>query len=276
MFWFAAFCFMLWLIKNSGLSFQVKETPFSLDINLKKRFVNLWNQNYGSPVSNQSPPHVSPQHHHEPKHNIQQTNSELLCQINSLKVHFEEVSRHKNEASQELFELDRAHRTLLKENKELLKYHEQVCSELKVVKKEKENIEKENNSLSVALKTSKNTHEESLGNFEKKRNLYKLEFEKLDQFKLERDAELKATRKAEKKKRQKLKKEATAEEGKQGAGEEDVNIKADPIEPPNLKLEEEIRVATPKACDTSTFNETNPEMREQEIKNIQERSQKDL
>ena len=37
-----------------------------------------------------------------------------------------------------------------------------------------------------------------------------------------------------------------------------------------MKLEE-IRAATPKACDTSTFNEneTNPELREQEIKNIQ-------
>ena len=148
---------VLWLIKNSGLNFQVKETPFSLDINLKKRFVNLWNQNYGNPVSNQSPPHVSPQHHHEPKHDIQQKNSELLCQINSMKANFEEVSRHKNEASQELFELDRAHRKLLKENKDLLKRHEQVCSEWKAVKKEKENIEKENNYLSVALKMSKKT-----------------------------------------------------------------------------------------------------------------------
>ena len=46
---------VLWLIKNSGLNFQVKETPFSLDIKLKKRFVNLWN--HRNPVSNFSPQH---------------------------------------------------------------------------------------------------------------------------------------------------------------------------------------------------------------------------
>ena len=247
---------VLWLIKNSGLSFQVKETPFSLDINLKKRFANLWNHNYGNPVSNQSPPHVSPQHRQEPKHDIQQKNSELLCQINSLKANFEEVSRHKNEASQELFELDRAHRKLLKENKDLLKRHEQVCSELKVAKKEKENSEKEKNSLSVALKTSKKTFDESLGNFEKERNIYKVEIEKLNHFKLEKDAERKAVKKAEKKKRQKSKKEATAVKVKEDTAEEEVTIKSDRIEPPRTVLKlEETKARTPKVCDTSVLNQ---------------------
>ena len=36
---------IIWLIKNSGLNFQLKETPFGLEISLKKRFVHHWNQN---------------------------------------------------------------------------------------------------------------------------------------------------------------------------------------------------------------------------------------
>ena len=42
----------------------------------------------------------------------------------------------------------------------------------------------------------------------KETHLYRVELEKLNQFKLERDAELKASRKAENKKRQKDKKKA--------------------------------------------------------------------
>ena len=248
---------VLWLIKNSGLNFQVKETPFSLDINLKKRFANLWNQNYVNPVSNQSPPHVFPQqNHHEPQHDIQQNNSEMLCQINSLKANLDEASHHKNEAAKELFELDKTHRKLVKDNKDLLKKHEQVCSELKVAKKEKENSEKEKNSLSVALKTSKKTFDESLGNFEKERNIYKVEIEKLNHFKLEKDAERKAVKKAEKKKRQKSKKEATAVKVKEDTAEEEVTIKSDRIEPPRTVLKlEETKARTPKVCDTSVLNQ---------------------
>ena len=44
---------VLWLIKNSGLNFQVKETPFSLDVKIKKRFTTFWNSNSSNPVYNQ-------------------------------------------------------------------------------------------------------------------------------------------------------------------------------------------------------------------------------
>jgi chromosome segregation ATPase len=188
---------VLWLIKNSGLNFQVRETPFSLDINLKKRIANLWNQRNEHPVSNQSPSHVSSQHHENhvsQESQILENKSELLSKIDSLRANLEETSLHKNEASRELFELDLAHRKLLKENKELLKKHERVCSELKAVKEEKEKTAKENNSLSVALKASRKTLEESSGNFKKETNLYKDELEKLNQFKLERYAEMRSSK----------------------------------------------------------------------------------
>ena len=84
---------VLWLIKNSGLNFQVKETPFSLDINIKKRFANLWNQSNGNPVSHQSVSRLFSQLHETPDHT---QDSDLLCQIDSLKGELEDAVHQKN------------------------------------------------------------------------------------------------------------------------------------------------------------------------------------
>ena len=55
---------IVWLIKNSNLNFQLKETPFGLDISLKKRFVQKWPQNInnGSDFPQASVPHNFPHH----------------------------------------------------------------------------------------------------------------------------------------------------------------------------------------------------------------------
>ena len=65
---------ILFLVKNSNLDFQLKETPFSLNLSVKKRFSNHWNWNQGCasrqnihvvPASPYSQP--PPQHpHHNP------------------------------------------------------------------------------------------------------------------------------------------------------------------------------------------------------------------
>ena len=34
---------ILWLVKNGNLNFELKETPFSLSLNIKKKFVQHWN-----------------------------------------------------------------------------------------------------------------------------------------------------------------------------------------------------------------------------------------
>ena len=199
---------VLWLIKNSGLNFQVRETPFSLDINLKKCYAKLWNQNNGNPVSSQ-PAHYlfSSQNHpaQETQDNLKD-NSELLYQIDLLKVKLEKALHEKDDASQDLLKLDQAHRKLAKENKELLKKHEQICSERKVVKGEKENITRENSTLSVALKASKKSLKTDSEMFDKERKVLHIELEKLNKFKIEKDAEQKEIKKAEKKNRQRDKK----------------------------------------------------------------------
>ena len=61
---------ILFLVKNSNLEFQINETPFSLNISVKKRFSNHWNWNQLPSSSYSQPP---PQH---PHHNLpQQSNA---------------------------------------------------------------------------------------------------------------------------------------------------------------------------------------------------------
>ena len=61
---------ILFLVKNSNLNFEVHETPFSLNINLKKRFAHHWNRPNQSAAHNSEvhvPQHVSdPVHGHSP------------------------------------------------------------------------------------------------------------------------------------------------------------------------------------------------------------------
>ena len=202
---------VLWLIKNSGLNFQVKETPFSLDISLKKKFAHHWDLNIDQSSSSQQPLfsqhfHAQPQQQ-QPVDHAEVRNEELLSQIDCLKSSLADANSAKNELSVDLLEIDKAHRKLLKENKDLLKKHEQVCSESKHLKSEKEIIVKENNMLSVSLTTSRKDLENKIGKFEKEKNIYESELEKLNMFKIKKDAEAMKIKKLEKKARQRDKKE---------------------------------------------------------------------
>jgi hypothetical protein len=120
---------VLWLIKNSGLHFQIKESPFSLNISLQKRFANHWNQlfqgqHFVNPVSPQVQTSESQDIH------LQQSleNSELLKQVDSLKASFEEAVNDNGETHANLLELDKAHR-------KLNEYKAQKLVEFKAAKK---------------------------------------------------------------------------------------------------------------------------------------------
>ena len=185
----------------------------------------------------------------------------MVSQIDSLKAQLDESFAKKKENSLQLFELDQAHRKLLKDNKELLKKHEQVCSELRVAKDDKEKIAKESSSLSVALKNSKKTMEESLESFRKETQSYRVKLEKLNLFKLEREAELKASRKAEKKKRQKDKKKSISElEIKTICKNisDDVDAEQKILESLKVDLDQdEFKAMKSEACDTFDENGNN-------------------
>jgi hypothetical protein len=199
---------VLWLINNSGLNFQVRETPFSLDINLKKCYAKLWNLNVGNPVSSPPVHHLFPTQNHQPQETQDDSkkNSESLHQIDLLKSKLEDALKDKHDACTDLLKLDQAHRKLAKENKELLKKHELFCTEMKIVKSEKEQLSRENNSLSVALKASKKGLKENLETFEKEKKGLQIELMNLNKFNVEKEAEQKKFKRAEKKSRQRDKK----------------------------------------------------------------------
>ena len=200
---------VLWLIKNSGLNFQVRETPFSLDINLKKCYAKIWNLKNENPVPSQPASQLFPAQSHQTAQQTQDDvkgKEELIHQIDLLKVKLKEALHDKDGACEDLLEMDKAHRKLVKENRELLKKHEQISSELKGVKLEKENTAKENNTLSVALKSSKQSLKTNFEIFEKERQGLKIELENLNKFKILKEAEQKKIKKAEKKIRQRDKK----------------------------------------------------------------------
>ena len=102
---------VLWLIKNSGLNFQVKETPFSLDINPKKNFVKVWNQTTANPVLNQCTSQFSQHVKSEEKPSPQSIEvSDLLQKVETLKANLDEALREKTDAREDLFQTDQAHR----------------------------------------------------------------------------------------------------------------------------------------------------------------------
>ena len=78
---------VLWLIKNSQLNFQARETPYSLSLSIKKRFAQRWDQSQFSPtpVSAQ----ISPEPIHETDklkpHDFEQQREALTEIINNMK-----------------------------------------------------------------------------------------------------------------------------------------------------------------------------------------------
>ena len=264
---------ILYLVKNSDLNFDLHETPFSLNLNLKKSFVNHWKKTDNSAQNNlfsqTQLPHPDEQPVHQPHHvpqqkkpsvvqpqrnslhqaqnilssnyfqnepqqvplqqlhvpacdqahhlkqhavagpgpldDLQQTqpSSNLLQQLESVKSDHEAVLK---ENLADYAELDKAHRKLVKENKELQNKHTKVCSEVKSLKLENEIILKESNSLSVALLSSKKDLEIRIRQSEKEKEAFKEELKSLQDYKIQHQEEIRKAKKLEKKSRQKDKK----------------------------------------------------------------------
>ena len=80
---------ILYLVKNSDLNFDLHETPFSLNLNLKKSFVNHWKKTDNSAQNNlfsqTQLPHPDEQPVHQPHHVPQQKKPSVVQpQRNSL------------------------------------------------------------------------------------------------------------------------------------------------------------------------------------------------
>ena len=242
---------LLYLVKNSNLNFELHETPFSLNLNLKKSFYKHWNKSKNSAENNPfNAPHAShyaTDHvHHQPHHpaagqpcqlspdalrksqnhnftQIQvpqpqqhhpQQEPDLVHQpsvVDAPAAHtgvnmMESIKAEHNETLRDYAELDKAHRKLGKDFKDLEAKHSKVCSAMKTLKTENEELAKEGNALSVALKSSMKESELSKGKSEKETEALKAEIANLKEFKIQQQEQARKVKKLEKKKRQKEKK----------------------------------------------------------------------
>ena len=244
---------LLYLVKNSNLNFELHETPFSLNLNLKKSFTHQWNKTHHAshhatdPVHHQphhpsvgQPAQLSPdpsnqtQNHsfsqlHVPQplqpHQIPQqvpdlvhqpypvdppttqTGLKLIKDIDSIKAEHKETLK-------DYAELDKAHRKLVKEHKDLEAKHSKVCSAMKSLKKDNEELAKEGNALSVAIKGGMKDSEISKRKSEKDIESLKAELANLKEYKIQQEEEARKAKRLDKKMRQKEKKKASQAENK--------------------------------------------------------------
>ena len=201
---------LLYLVKNSNLNFELHETPFSLNLNLKKSFTHHWNKTHHSSENNlynatHASHHATDPVHHQPHHPSvaqpaqlspdpsRQTQNQPFSQIHvpqpqphhipqqvtdlvhqpssvhppttqtSLKLikDIDSIQAELKETLKDYAELDKAHRKLVKEHKDLEANHSKVCSAMKTLKSDNEELAKEGNALSVAIKSGMKDSEES-------------------------------------------------------------------------------------------------------------------
>ena len=139
---------ILWLVKNSGLNFSVQETPFSLNLSIKKRFVTKWQNNLNVGDTN-----------------VNVVSLELLKDIESKNLYISELEKSLKALSEELAScnqvkvIDATVNDKLKlcsdEKRSLQIKHDKTCADNKIPKQEKETLSKDLNSASVALKSSR-------------------------------------------------------------------------------------------------------------------------
>ena len=189
---------ILWLVKNSGLNFNIQETPFGLNLSIKKRFVNKWQEKLN--VSDTNVNVVSL----ELLKDLENKNIYITELENSLKAFSDELAKRN-----EVRDLDTSVSHKLKlcsdEKRTLQTKHEKTCAENKILIQDKETLSKDLNSASVALKSSRKDTKDVAHRYEKKVEALEDKIKVLEQFKSEKDAEQRSFNSKSKKLNKKLK-----------------------------------------------------------------------
>ena len=182
---------ILWLVKNASLDFEVKETPYSLNLSVKKRFAQHWksadqqqSQRIYSPAPKFKVPTSCQVFQDSTEH---QNASEEPQETENLRDIINVMKKEKDDLEKEVVTCELKQKKLKKECSEIQSKHEKVCHDLKAIKSENEVITKQcNAAFSVALKSYKKDLKDGLEIFEEKLNIYKVENDKLNIFKNEK------------------------------------------------------------------------------------------
>ena len=200
-----SYCSILKTIRSSPLNFALQETPYSIQITIRKSLRN--GLNFES-SSFSSPQHDSSQ---TSLHKLQEENSTLFSRCKSFEKDYVQLKAElednvleietKNEGIRSLEsrieilhdKLEAKEKQLILTNSKLCKVieeervfkkkHEAVCNEKKNLKSENEDLKSEVNNLKVALKTCRKEKKETDNRYEKKIHEYEVKIINLEDYK---------------------------------------------------------------------------------------------
>ena len=188
---------IVWLVKNSGLNFSIQETAFSLNIQLKKTFLNQWTK-----TENVSNSNFTNQAHQEVVHELHVKEK----QIHDLEKALEEERTQTEKASENLAKSSANKVKALNDEKKSIQIkHEKMCVDHKILKADNLELKKDLNALNVALKSSKKENNDNVHKNRKKVEDLEENVKELVEFKLLKESEEKDLRIQTKKVERKLK-----------------------------------------------------------------------
>ena len=204
---------ILWLIKHSNLNFRAEETPFSLNVTIRKKFINRWAA-YEEGVETEMPDDVTAKLLDEQKMLLEQLEQARLT-IEAKDIKIADMSNrvhdltNKLEISESKIEFaardDSMAEAVSEEKRQLQIKHEKVCSDIKHLKQENADLRKDLGSTNVALKAARKQVQEESKKSEKDMLVLNTNVENLQHYKNLKIAEEKESRQKIKKVKKKLK-----------------------------------------------------------------------
>ena len=149
---------ILWLVKNSNLNFNVQETPFSLNLRLKKSFVTKWpnaQENTNSPIPQEFVKNL--ENKDKQIYNLEHIVKDLKEQL--------AASNTKNEGCVNVTAKLKA---IGDEKRHLQIKHEKMCADNKTLKNENESLKTDLKGVNIAIKTSQKESKDASHRLEKK------------------------------------------------------------------------------------------------------------
>ena len=166
---------IFWLIKNSDLNYWSQETPFGLNIQLKKKFVKRWGTAYASPNYSQSnlEENISNIYQNDNKSALEDKNKQLKQDLRMLQADKEKSQDIIILLETKLANAESEVMNVYKEpdtTKKALETEVENFQVLKsVIKNSNSDIVKKSNEINCATKTIK-SKEKEIYNLEKKSN----------------------------------------------------------------------------------------------------------
>ena len=182
---------ILWLVKNSGLNFSVQETAFSLNIQLKKTFLNKW-------AVNDHGFNENAKYQNFPNNPSKEFIGELQAKDNQIDELVKSLEKQKSQTLEAQESLDALAANKLKafndEKKSIQTKHEKLCADHKILKGENVDLMKDLNARNVALKSCKKESNDTAHKNQKKVENLEAKLKELVQFKITKESEEKELR----------------------------------------------------------------------------------